>query len=151
MDTNTRQPLESGYYYIRMIGDHDYTIIPEHMENNWTLQDGAIVIAALEQLEDSDIIVAEITKPNDPRNGFPISRWLNTGEGKPFEILQPVPSFADLGELETLSEPDYYNCDHSDPEFELLQSLCEYVNTFGGNPIEYLKDHCRVYSLELKA
>ncbi|UJS26250.1 hypothetical protein [Thiothrix winogradskyi] len=42
-------------------------------------------------------------------------------------------------------------CDQSDPEFELLNSLCEYVNTFGGNPIEYLKDRCRDYSLELKA
>lgn len=151
MQTYPKQPIESSYYYIRILGDHDYTTTPEHMENNWTLQNGTVVIAMLEQLEDSGIIAADIPNPNNPRGCFSIALWLNANEGKPFEILQPVPTFADLGELETLSEPDYHNCDYGDPEFELLQSLCEYVNTFGGNPIEYIKDRCREYSLELKA
>lgn len=152
-----KKPIENGYYYIRIVGDRNYTNTPEYMDNNWTLKDGTVVISPLANIDNSNIIKAEVSNPSAPCSAFTMSLWLNTGEDEPFKILKKVPSHEEASEMqdriEELERDEFDRSMYSerDTAAELIEWICEQVNTFGHDPVELLREKCREHNLLMTA
>lgn len=97
MSHNTNS-LANGYYYIRVIGNHEYSIDHKYAHMNFTLNDGDVVIAEIDF--DDLLVFANVKDPKAPRRcgSIDLVAGGSTSKLQQFQILGHVPAYAEANE-----------------------------------------------------